>query len=442
MKYDCIIGGAGSSGVVAAIAAARLGKKVLLIEKTALIGGTNILSLVSPLMTYHNQGKQVIGGIANEIVERLLKKNGTLGHINDPLGFCSTVTPIDIESLKELYFEMIEESGVELLLHTVITNVKVIKLRNGQKKIKSIEVATPSKLTFEADYFIDATGDGCICDFAMADYFIGRKSDSLCQPMTMPFIVGGVDLDSLRIAMKNEPQNFVIDKKYDYQYIGISGFFKEVKKAKELNDFSIERDRVLLFANPKPNEVTINMTRVQKHNPLDVFDLTKAEIEGRKQIKEVFKFLKKYIPGFSNSYIITTPYQIGVRESRHIICDYVMTKEDILKNATFDDAIVRGAFPMDIHSPSGNQLELVVQNDLQYEIPLRSIIVKGFTNLLVSGRCIGATHEAAASLRVTPVAMALGEAAGVAVSQAIDKKQSIREIDPGIFSYILMKKER
>ena len=120
MKYDVIVGGAGPSGICAAIAAKRGGANVLLIENSGLLGGTNILSLVGPLMTYHNMKNQVIKGIAEEIIERLKKINGTLGHITDPLGFCSTVTPIDTEALKRLYFELIQENDIDLLLHTKI----------------------------------------------------------------------------------------------------------------------------------------------------------------------------------------------------------------------------------------------------------------------------------------------------------------------------------
>lgn len=440
MKYDCIVGGAGPSGIASSIALARRGCKVLLIEKNALIGGTNVLSLVTPFMTYHNEDDQIIGGIAEEVISRLKEKKGTLGHLKDPLGFCSTVTPVDVESLKEVYLEMLQESKVDVLLHALITDVQTIKTENGVQ-VKEIEVRTPEKHTFEADYFIDATGDGYICHFAKADSFIGRDTDHLCQPMTLPFVVGGVDVNQLFDEMKKDPQNFVLRKDYDYQYLGISGFFKEVKKAKEAGDFTIERDRVLLFANVRQNEVTMNMTRVTKKSALNVFELTEAEIEGRNQIKEVFRFLQKYIPGFEKSYIVTTPYQIGVRESRHIVCDYVMTKEDILENKSFPDAIVKGAFPMDIHSPNGSKLELIQQTNLLYEIPFRSILVKNFTNLLVTGRCIGATHEAAASLRVTPVVMALGEAAGLAVSKAIKKNIEVRKINHDVFLDLLFNKE-
>lgn len=436
MIYDVIVGGAGPSGICAAIAAKRGGAKVLLIEDTAILGGTNILSLVGPLMTYHNQGKQVIGGIASEIIERLKQMKGTLGHIEDPLGFCSTVTPIDTEALKQLYFDMIVEHGIDLLLHTKIIHTIV---EDGM--LQAITIANKSGVSnIYAKVFIDATGDGDIAVQAGADYHIGRDSDQLCQPMTMPFVVGNVDLKQLRKEMKENPDNFVLNDAYDFQYVGISGFFNEVKKARESNDFTIQRDRVLLFENVRANEVTINMTRILNHLGIDAHSLTQAEIEGRKQIEEAFQFLKKYIPGFEHSYIVQTPYQIGVRETRHIVCDYMITKEDVVEHHKFDDAICVSAFPMDIHSPVGASLEVeedTKASHLAFEIPLRCLFPKGLNNLIVTGRMIGATHEAAASLRVSPVCMALGEAAGALGALSVKQNVDIRHISYQDLSTIL-----
>lgn len=427
MIYDVIVGGAGPAGICAAIAAKRGGAKVLLIEDTAILGGTNTLSLVGPLMTYHNQGNPIIGGIAAEIIERLKQVKGTLGHLEDPLGFCSTVTPIDTEALKKLYFDMIVEYDIDLLLHT-----KIIHTIVEEGTIQAVTIANKSGVSnLYAKVFIDATGDGDLATSAGAKYHIGRDSDQLCQPMTMPFVVGNVDLNQLKKAMQEEPDNFVLSDKYDFQYIGISGFFKEVQQAKANHDFNIQRDRVLLFENVRTNEVTINMTRVLKHSALDAQALTKAEIEGRKQIEETFQFLKQYIPGFEQSYIVQTPYQIGVRETRHMICDYMMTKEDVLAHRQFSDAICVSAFPMDIHSPVGAALEVddnPKANHLAFEIPLRCLLPKGLTNLIVTGRMIGATHEAAASLRVSPVCMALGEAAGVLGALSIQQNADIRQV--------------
>lgn len=415
--YDIIVCGAGPAGMCAAVSAARCGSKVLLIESSGMLGGTNTLSLVGPLMTYHNRGKLIIGGIANEIVARLNQTNSTLGHLRDPLDFCDTITPVDPEALKDLYFKMISEEKIDLLLHTMLVDVQ----KEG-KKVTKIVVANKAGLQeLEAKVFVDCTGDGDLCYYAKNEFILGRSEDHLCQPMTMPFVVGGVDLDKVRCEMEKNPDNFVLGDDWDHKYIGVSGFFKEVNIAKENGDFDINRDRVLLFEDVKKNQVTINMTRVLTLCGVNPYERTKAEIEGRRQVKVAFNFLKKYIPGFENSYIVSTPTQIGIRETRHIVCDYMMNKEDIFALRKFDDAVCLGAFPMDIHSPTGADMEFdEVQNDKCYEIPFRSLIPVSLDNVLVAGRPIGCTHEAAASVRVSPVAMALGEVAGVAASLAND----------------------
>lgn len=415
--YDVIVCGAGPAGMAAAVSAKRMGANVLLIESSGMLGGTNTLSLVGPLMTYHNNGTLVIGGIANEIIDRLKKINATLGHLRDPLDFCDTITPFDVEALKDLYFNMISENNIDLLLHTMIVDVE----KEGEK-IKSVTVANKAGLSkLEASVFIDCTGDGDLCYYAKNDFVLGRSEDHLCQPMTMPFVVGGVDLDKVREEMKSNPNNFVLGSDYDYNYVGVSGFFEEVKKAKASGDFSINRDRVLLFEDVKKNQVTVNMTRVLTLCGVNPYERTKAEIEGRNQVQIAFNFLRKYIPGFENSYIVATPTQIGIRETRHIVCDYMMSKEDIFELRRFDDSVCLGAFPMDIHSPTGSDMEFdEIQNDKCYEIPFRSLIPSQLNNVLVAGRPIGCTHEAAASIRVSPVAMALGEVAGIAAAMASD----------------------
>lgn len=425
MKYDCIIGGGGPSGICAGIAYARYGKKVLIIEDSSLLGGANILSLVGPLMTFHHQGKRIIGGIGENIITRLINKNGSLGDIKDPLGFCDTVTPIDTESLKELYFELIDEYNIDLLLHT-----KIIGINKKDDRIISVKVATKNGVqNIRGKVFIDATGDGDMAYWAKEDYTFGRESDNLCQPMTMPFVVGNVDIEKLKEAIRQNKKNFVIRKDYDYQYLGISGFFGEVEEAHKKGIFTINRDRVLLFENVKPNTVTINMTRVNFLSNLNVKSYTQAEQEGRRQIKECFDFLKQQIPGFENATLEQTPYQIGVRESRHIDCLYNVTKEDVLKNRCFSDTICISGFPMDIHSPNNQELE--VDNsiiNLAFTIPMRSIIPKKTSNLIITGRAIGATHEACASLRVTPVCMALGEAAGYLAYLALKENGNIKKV--------------
>ncbi len=425
-EYDVIVCGGGPSGFNAAISATRNGMKTILIEATGLIGGNSVNALVGPWMTYHKNNNYVVKGIAAELIDKLFKEQLTLGHIKDPLGFCDTVTPIDVEGIKHLFFSMLEEAGVDILLHAFVSGV-----HKEDSVIKGVKVTSKSGII---DIFgkvvIDATGDGDVSFYAEADYVHGRKKDNLTQPMTMIFHVANVDIERIKSELKNNPDNFVISKEYDFSYLAVSGFFSQVKLAKENNDFNLPRDRVLLFQEVNQNTVSINMTRVQGLSGADAFDLSKAEVEARRQIREAFVFLKKYIPGFEKSYIVRTPSKIGVRETRHIIGDYLIDVDDIINCQSFDDSIALSGFPMDIHSPSGDSLELFDENkELPYEIPLRSLLVKGIENLLVSGRCISATHEASASLRVTPTVMAIGESAGIIAALAVRNKITCREVD-------------
>lgn len=410
MKYDVIVCGAGPSGMCAAISARRNNAKVLLVEASGILGGANTLSLVGPLMTFHNNKHQVIKGIADEIITKLVERNQSFGYVTDPIEFCDTITPVDDEGLKQLYFDFIVEEGIDLLLHA-----SVIDVIREENTIKGIKVSTKSGiLELFGTTIIDATGDGDVCNLMGCDSVFGRSSDNLAQPMTMLFSVGNIDFDKIKEYIKENKEDFVLTDHFDYHYYGLSGFFKKVQEAKDNNDFDIVRDRVLMFQDVHPNQATINMTRVQKLRGSAAFDLTKAEIEGRVQIKKAFNFLKKYIPGFENSYIVKTPTKIGVRETRHIIGEYLIDSDDILNLRQFEDSICLSAFPIDIHSPNSEKLEFFEQSqDKCYEIPMRVLIPKGVNNLIVTGRCISATHEACASLRVTPTVMALGQAAGV-----------------------------
>lgn len=426
MNYDVIVCGGGPSGVNAAISASRNGADVLLIEATGLLGGNSVLALVGPWMTFHNAGNQIVTGIGEEMVSRLQKDSLSLGHIKDPIGFCDTVTPIDQEGVKALFFKMIDEEDIDVLLHAQVFDV----IMDGET-ITGVNVMTKSgEMTFTSPVVIDATGDGDVGKFAKADYIHGRKKDQLTQPMTMIFQVGGVDVGKLREAIENDPDDFVIRDDYDFGYVGISGFFSLIKKAKENGDLNLPRDRVLLFEETLPNHVSINMTRVQGLSGVDAFELTQAELSARRQIEEAFRFLKSYVPGFKDAYIARTPSKIGIRETRHITGEYIVDTDDVLKKRSFDDSIAMSGFPMDIHSPSGDNLELFEQTeDMAFEIPMRALLPKKINNLIVTGRCISATHEASASLRVTPTVMALGEAAGVLAALSAKNGVSVKKID-------------
>ena len=426
MIYDVIVCGGGPSGINAAISAKRNGANVLLIESTGLLGGNLVLSLVAPWMTFHKNNSQIVKGIAGEIVDRLVDSGKSYGYITDPIGFCDTITPVDIEGVKQLFFEMIVEEDIDVLLHAFIFDV--IKEDNHIKGVKTISKS--GVLNHYAKVVIDTTGDGDVSKYSGCDFVIGRDKDNLSQPMTMIFHVGNVDIKQLREAIKENPKDFVVRDNYDYKYLGISGFFSKIIEAKENNDFDLPRDRVLLFEEIKEGYVSVNMTRVQKRSGVDLFELSDAEIIGRKQISSAFNFLKKYIPGFKNSFISMTPSSIGIRETRHIIGEYIIKLSDITTNKNFDDSIALSGFPIDIHSPETNELKydnIKIMNPIQ--IPQRCLIPKHIEGLIVAGRCISATHEASASIRVVPTAMAIGEAAGIISAIAIAKNILPRSVD-------------
>lgn len=425
-KYDVIVCGAGTSGMSSAISARRNGANVLIVEASGLLGGTNVISLVSPFMTFHDGPKQVIKGIADEIITRLKERKQSLGHLQDPIDFCSTVTPYDVEGLKQLYFDIVEEEGIDVLFHSFIYDV----IMEGNK-IVGIECVNKSgKMQLYADVIIDATGDGDVCSLCNVPFVMGRSKDNLSQPMTMLFTMGNVNFDAIIDYMKQNPDDFVIRDNFDYKYLGVSGFFSKVKEAMEKNEFDLPRDRVLFFEDVQNNQVTINMTRVLNLSAVDAVELSKAEIIGRSQIRKAVKFLQDYIPGFEDSYVVRTPNAIGKRESRHIIGDYILTEEDLINRKEFEDSISLGAFPIDIHSPDGNEIiENKVSINNAYEVPYRILLPKGVENLLVTGRCVSSTHEANASLRVGPSVMALGQAAGTSAALAAKNKVSPRELD-------------
>jgi hypothetical protein len=426
--YDVIVAGGGPAGTMAAIAAARNGAKTLLVERYGFLGGMATNALVGPLQSFHAGQEQIVLGLAQEMIDRLIAIDGTPGHVPDMIGFVSTVTPVDVEKMKYILQEMCEESGVELLLHTVVSGVS----KNNEGLIECLDLFNKSGHFYvKAPIYIDCTGDGDVLAMAGVPFEKGRKKDGLAQPMTMMFRMGEVDLRQVREYMLMHPEEFVLADGWEtYSNIAVSGFFSLVKKAKEDQKLSIERDRVLFFELPIPGEVTVNMTRVIRFDATDGKALARAEVLGRQQVMQAVSFLKEYIPGFSKAKLITCGTQIGVRESRRIVGEYILIGEDVVKGKKFDDVIARGSYPIDIHSPDGDELNVIVMEPgTSYDIPYRSVLNSTVPNLLVAGRCLSATHEALASARVTPTAMAVGQAVGTAGAIASQHKIAPSQID-------------
>ena len=397
-KYDVLVSGGGFAGAAAALAAARGGARVLLADKSNSLGGAAVNCLVNPFMPYSTRidGKKtdLSQGIFKEITTNLKKREALKG------------PSFSEEELKYVLNEMLIKAGVDLLFHAY-----VFKVEKDNGLIKSLSFATKEGETrIEADYFIDATGDAQVAYLAGCPTVLGRESDNLCQPMTLCFRLGNVDVERF---YKSKPR---LNRAY--------------KKSLATGEISNPREDILVFKTPINNVLHFNTTRVVKRNPTDPFDLTEAELIARKQVYEVYDFMKKHADGLEKSFLMATAAEIGVRESRMIVGDYVLTEKDCRAFTKFEDGIAACNYDIDIHNPEGSGTSHYYFPEGEfYTIPYRSLIPKGVTNMLVGGRCISSDHGAQASYRIMPTVTCIGEAAGTAISLAVANRIPVREIN-------------
>jgi hypothetical protein len=433
-KFDIIIVGAGISGSMAALAAAANGSRVILIEQHGFAGGMLTAAGVGPMMTFHAGQIQVVKGFTSKLVDRLVQRKKSLGHIFDTTGFTYTVTPFDAEAMKQQLDEMLTEAGVKILFHTQLAAVNA-----SGGTINEISVCNKAGLSsLQAEIYIDATGDADLSAWANVPFIKGRPEDGKCQPQTMKFKMGKVEIRKVKEYIRSKPEDFpsirgdvsLIDKS---PRLSIGGFLSIVKKAKNNGDFNIPRDSVLMFGTNNPDEVIINTSRILNLDPTDPFSLTDAEIQGRKQVAQLEKFLIEYIPGFENACLISSGPNIGTRSSRSIKGIYTLTIDDILSFKKFDDAIAYSGYPVDVHPPDGGEVKtyqnLFKSGDF-YSIPYRCLLNNSVHNLITVGRCVSATFEAQAAFRTTPTVGAIGHAGGLAASIASEQKTCPSKISP------------
>jgi hypothetical protein len=379
----------------------------------------------------------VIRGIPDQVVQRLVQAGASPGHIADSIGYASSVTPFDAEGLKLVLEEMVEEAGAEILFHAMLADAEV----KGEE-LRRILVCTKAGLQgVAARVFVEATGDGDLLARAGLEFAKGRAADGATQPMTANFRVGNVDIPVIRRYILEHPEEFWLGETRSVEEsprLSVSGFHAHVQKAREAGEFPNNRKGVLFFETNTPGEVNVNTTHIFGRDATDPRQLSRAETEGRKQARMVFAFLKKWIPGFEHAVYLSTGFQIGVRESRRLKGCYTLTQRDLVEDRPFADAIAVAGYPVDIHPPtpadarmalSKAQEEHSIPQGRQYRIPYRSLITTQCVNLAVAGRCISAEHEALGAIRVTPIAMAIGQGAGTAAALAVKRGCSLHEID-------------
>ncbi|MDR1789472.1 MAG: FAD-dependent oxidoreductase [Opitutaceae bacterium] len=418
-ETDVLVVGAGPSGIAAAVAAAREGARVVLVEKQGYVGGNLTIGL--PILGFlSRKGAPIIGGVARDLLERLSNLGAASPHQACPLHVSLTI--VDPETVKTTALEMLLEAGVSLKLHTTLAGAIV----QNANVAGATFVGKGRREAILAKQTIDCTGDADLC----ADPATGattEKGDARggMQPPTLMFRMDNVDVAQLRNAIAADPASYQMDfipPEYFAQHprfitVGLRNLIEKARA----DGLQIPTDRTILITGIRPGEIWVNMTRVKGTDGADAASLTAAEIAARRQIAPIVTYLTTRVPGFQNAFFSHAAPFIGIRESRRVHCRQMLNRDDILACRRFPDAIAVGSYPVDLHHPDNNDCTLEWCADC-YDIPYGSLLPLNTGNLLVAGRCAGFTHEAMASTRVMSTCMALGEAAGraAALSAAAD----------------------
>ncbi|HEX4014993.1 MAG TPA: FAD-dependent oxidoreductase [Candidatus Cybelea sp.] len=429
MHYDVLVVGGGNAGCAAAIAAARHGARTLLVERYGFLGGTATAAMVGPWMTFHSSADRIVGGIAQEIVERLQRKGASPGHLRDSSDYVATITPFDPEVHKALLLEMMQEAGVGLLLHAYFLAAQV----EGDEMRGATFATIGGSRGFTATVVVDATADALVAASAGVPTQQGDERGRV-QPATLMFRLSHVDLEKLAVYLREHPDQMRTSlppqERDAHALTAVAGLSDLWEQARADGLVDVPRELVSFFISPYPDEVTVNMTRVVDIDPLDPDDLTRAEVESRLQTMQLLEFFRRRVPGFENARIAATGTQVGIRESRRIVGRYTLTRHDVLQGRRFDDAVARSAYPIDVHNPSGSGTTTQrLAPGASYEIPYRTMLPLNREQLIVAGRCISTTHEALASTRLTPTVMTLGQAAGTAAAIAAARGLRAGDVD-------------
>lgn len=400
-EYDAVILGGGPAGVCAAIEAARMGTKVLLVEATGMLGGMATSGLVAPFMTvYDREGESLtVGGLYREIVNRLCERGGAIlpEDVDSPSLYTSFiekyhrhVTPIDSFKLQMLLDDMTEEAGVEVLLYTRFVD----SICEGGQIKTVILSALEGLIAVSARVFIDCTGNADVAAVSGVKTYKGDEESGVPQPGTLMFEVGGVD-------------------------------------GERYNEYGARPQRpVKAYLTPNSGRYNVNHYRVFGVDATNSRSMSEGHRKARRQVLDAYKVLKEETPGYENAEILQVASVLGVRESRHIDGKYKITVSDVSNGTKFDDRIAAYGFGMDVHprneSISGNfKIEIAER----YYIPYRSMLPVGCDNLIIAGKTISCESQAAGGLRCMPCAMAMGQAAGIAASMAVSSGISVSEVD-------------
>ena len=445
LEADVVVAGGGPAGICAAIAAAEEGADVILVERYGFVGG-NASFLPSIMSFFTGRGEQVIRGIAQRLIDRLVEKGGCSGHVDRPSPLRPAVTVVDNEMLKTETLAMLQEARVRLLLHTL-----VVDAATSGTAIDVVWTESKSgRRPVHGEVIIDATGDGDVAARAGAPCEKGRESDGLMQPATLVFEVGGVDLPAFVDYVQGHPDESYLPVSYysDAPEFVFSGLRSLIQEARRQGDWPSYKDDIIITSLIRDGRVSINHVSVPYVDGTDADSLTEAEVRARADVPKVVAFLRKYVPGFGQAYLSQTAHQVGIRETRRVVGEYILTAADLVQNCRFEDAIARSGYWMDVHNPdplqkNPNQAQ-GYQNEPfltgSYDIPYRSLVPLAIDNLLLAGRCISASSQALGGVRVMAPCMATGQAAGTAAALCLDQGCIPRALDVSSLQGLLVSK--
>ena len=405
-RYDLVVVGAGSAGSSAAISAARLGARTLLVDRLAFMGGTStaVLDTFYAFYTPGETPRRVVGGLGWEVVQRMAAEGLAFERPNT-YGAGTGVT-YDQETLKVLWEELAADAGLDLLLHTWATGVRVDAGRIGAVRLWN----KGGERWVEGEVIVDASGDADISALAGVAYDNAAQQGRV-QSLSTLFKLANVDVARAASVKKAE-------------------LWERMREAAATGDYDLPRIEGSWHRTPFPGIVLIHMTRIPNVDATDPEQLTRAEVAGRRQVREYARFLRDRVPGFEDSVVVATSPAIGVRESRRVHGAYVLTREDVLEGRRFEDEIALCGAPIEDHHAGGDTAWQYVGEAGVYGIPYRCLLPAELDGLLVAGRCFSSTHDAHASARSMATCMAMGQAAGTAAVMAIRHGTVPRAVSP------------
>ncbi len=421
-RWDVIVVGGGTAGACAAIAAARQGARTLCLEQFGFLGGSQTGALVVPMMGFQTSREVLVRGLNEEIIFR-----------------CEAWAPgqdgiwFDPETVKNVLEEMALEAGVELLYHCQFAE----PILDGSCLTGVYALSKSGRTPYFAAQVIDCSGDADVASRAGAPCVSGREGDGMNQAASLRFTMGNVDLETLGGFLTEISGTPHAPPKLQFGFsrgLGTAPHLEAIVNQAEADGVlsPAEGGYVQAFSVPgRPGEMAFNCPRITHVNGARAEDLTRCEVLGRQRIRKVMEFCRRYLRGFDEAYLASTAPMVGVRETRRIVGEYVLTADDVLQARKFADAIAKNRYPIDIHNPTGEGTLLrQLPPDEYHEVPYRCLVPLEVDNLLVAGRCISATFEAQGSIRIQANCRAFGEAAGVAAALCVRDDVTPRELCP------------